>query len=63
MRTIHSARNEFSKIMSKKRFYVALKKNVPSAAVAKIKILDLVLIFLEHPINKLIGPYSVLNLK
>lgn len=52
-----------SHITEKEHVHVDLKRNVPTAADADIRIMDKVLIYSERPVIKWFGPYTVQDVR
>lgn len=48
---------------AKELVHVELKRNVPISADADICIMDKVLVYRERPVNKSVGPFTVLNVR
>lgn len=63
MQAMQVARAEMARITARARVHVALNRNVPAAADTDIRILDNVLVFRESPVNKWVGPYTVVDVK
>lgn len=61
MRAMQLARSEMAREIAKARVHVALRRNFPAAADADVKILDQVLVYLEKPVNKWLGPFTVID--
>jgi hypothetical protein len=59
IRTMHTARLEYAKIVSEQRLKRALKRNVPSAADSEVTDGDMVYVWRENP-KRWIGPLPVL---
>lgn len=63
MRSMQLARTEMAQVMAPTRINIALDRIVPSATDIRIRIRDLLLVFVEKPINRWICPYLFLYLR
>ena len=63
LNAMRQARKELSSMVAKSKLKRALKMNIFAAASKSFKIGDEVLVYREDPINKWVGPFSVINVE